>query len=153
MRVKASFVNTLGPGLNKLAKKYPKIVRDGVAHGAMALIEDAGEIKYKPPIESGDLRGSWFVSVEGKVFQSGPESQPVAMPKRSGAISADVGFTQDYAAAQHENLWPVGPWQPNLKHADDNPQIGGKFLERKMDDNANEYASIIVNYIRSQLGT
>lgn len=149
--MKRSWTNTLGPGLNKLAKKYPAVVRNGIAQGASALIEDAQDLKYRPPIEIGDLRGSWFVSVEGKVFKSGPEAEPVAIPKRPGAISADVGFTQDYAAAQHENLWPAGPWQPNLKHAGDTPEIGGKFLERKMDENADEYATIIVDYIRKNL--
>lgn len=147
--MKRSLTNTLGPALNKLAKKYPTIVRNAIAQGAMALIEDSGELKYKPPIEIGDLRGSWFVSVEGKVFKSGPESEPVAMPKRQGAISADVGFTQDYAAVQHEMLTPYGPWWPNFKS--DDGSIGGKFLENKMKDNADEYATIIVDYIRKNL--
>lgn len=145
--------NTLAPALLKLDKKFPGIVRSGIAHGAMALMEDAVDLKYKPPIESGDLRGSWFVSVQGHILASGPDSQPVAIRGKARTLYAHFGFTQEYAAAQHENLWPVGPWQPNLKHADDNPPIGGKFLERKMDDNADEYATIIVNYIKAKLGT
>lgn len=141
--------NTLGPALGKLAKKYPKIVRDGIARMAFALMEDAGNKKYRPSFDTGNLEGSWFVSVEGKTTDSGPYAAGVSVASL-GPFTAQFGYSAEYAAAQHENLWPAGPWQPKPPHDTDTPTRGGFFLSRKMED-ADEYATVLVDYIRSQL--
>lgn len=133
----------ISPNLKALAKLFPEDARKSSGVAALAVIQDALTVNPTPPIDTGYLRSSWFVSAGGKMVRAGADN--TMQPPEGDPLGAVYGFSAPYAAAQHENLVglgsgspsaPIGQgekrdkWYPSLKSQQSG--AGGKFLESKM---------------------
>lgn len=96
-------------GLNDVISNIQDAV-DNLEHGsttglADALLYVATESQQKAPVDSGDLRGSVLVELEGTKIAEGQKSGGISisgsMPDT--ATSGTVSFNTPYAAAQHEH--------------------------------------------------
>lgn len=142
--MKSGVTNTIAPGLRKLASRLPKALENAAGVAGLAVIDDAVNEDPTPPLDTGYLRGSWFVYVNGKKKSSGSDagSLPGTIQTEQGTVSTTIGFSAPYAAAQHQNLEPAGTWQRGPKSP---PNSGGNYLGSKLDRNKDRYAKIFAD--------
>lgn len=142
--MKSGVTNTIAPGLRALAARLPKALENAAGVAGLAVIDDAVNEDPTPPLDTGYLRGSWFVYVNGKKKSNGGNagSLPGSVPADPKTVSTTVGFSAPYAAAQHQNLEPAGPWQRGPKSP---PDSGGNYLGAKLGRNKNNYARIFAD--------
>lgn len=126
MSIEFSFKDNLSEPLKKLSEAFPKEAQKSSGVAALAIIQDALTVPPTPPVDSGYLRGSWFVKT-GEMGK-GPNGAPNVRTDDTGAV---YGFNAKYAIYQHENLETAGPWKKGPK-SDAAGGVGGKFLEAKM---------------------
>lgn len=106
-------------GINEITKKINQAVAQLKKSSSKGLkdaaVHIANEAIKRTPIESGDLRNSVYVDLDGKRIASGQEEvrQQLSGQTNVAGISADVGeshkmaeigFSSKYAAKQHEDL-------------------------------------------------
>lgn len=151
--------NSLSVGLAQFVSRLPGVFRQAGTSGGLALHEDAVHEEPTPPLDTGHLRGSGFVRVDGQlVHGSGP-----AGAAESGKLRIDVGFATPYARYQHEGLEPgPGVTHPTSgKHVQLQPgpksqqvgDVGGLFLSLKLDRNRQRYARIIAARLNRAFGS
>lgn len=145
--MKKLVVNTISKGIADLAKDLPGVFEKAAGVAGLAIIDDSQNEDPTPPKDTGYLRGSWFVYANGQKKASGPDSgdTPGSIQNNSGSVTATVGFSAPYAAAQHQNLTPVGSWQLGPKSP---PNAGGNFMAGKMDRNKNRYAQVFTDRVK-----
>lgn len=148
-----------------MADDSSEIVRDMVRGGARAtrIIADdlLGAAVENAPIDEGTLRASGHVVyvVNDVEFHGGQYAEAVAMAVElaaTGALTAfyaEVRFSTEYAAAQHEGIALMHraghSW---LWQARNYPKGGGpKYLERPFDERASRYEAALAASIRPQL--
>lgn len=150
--MKTGVTNTLTSGLAKLAKKLPKAIENAAGVSGLALIDDSLNQDPTPPIDTGYLRGSWFVYVNGKKKKGGKDAGqiPESINVDASKITATVGFSAEYAAAQHQNLAPAGSWQPGPK-SQTAGNTGGNFMGAKMERNKDRYAQVFADRLKKAI--
>lgn len=85
-----------------------------------------GKAIERAPVDTGDLRGSCFVTNEGSNGQ---------------IYKAKVGFSEPYAMEQHENM--------QYRH----PRGGGpKYLENPLKENTEKYIDYVKEAVRRVIG-
>lgn len=126
MSIEFSMKENISDGLRQLSVIFPQEAQKSSGVAALAIIQDALTVPPVPPVDTGYLRGSWFVRT--KDFAKGPNGAPSVNTDDIGAV---YGFNARYAIYQHENLEPAGPWKKGPK-SDAAGGVGGKFLESKM---------------------
>ncbi len=113
-------------------------------HEALVMVgfELSGDAVHEKPRvreDTGFLRGSWYVRVDGKVIATGEEG-------RQGVANSEgvrVGFDVPYAFKAHENYGPP---------SEDAPGSGGGFLSKKIDNFSDKYAEIFADVFLEKMG-
>lgn len=145
-------------GLNEATANLQKII-DGMEHvGGRALVDTSmyilGQGALNAPVETGTLRGSGYIDIDGKRY--GKYDQPIITKEQAeqgvtpgpgqvivngtvpeDATHAEIGFSELYAADQHEQIYY------------DHPRGGqAKYLERvitgEISDNGENTQSRII---------
>lgn len=116
--------------LDDMVTNVEKNTNQAVADVALDCL---GRSVERAPVETGDLRGSGYASVNGSTIARGKEDGSIsasgAPPANSGdKIDAEIGFTSSYAFVQHE-------------HTEFNHPMGGqaKYLESVIVENAGKW--------------
>lgn len=133
----------LQEGIEKLNKKNSRGFVD-------ALMFVANESQLRAPVDTGDLRGSVQVEINGEIYAEGEkidsdssENEKIKIPNREikvvGALpehatKGSVSFNTKYAATQHEQI--------NYDH----PRGGqSKYLESVLVENQDRLLQLIAN--------
>lgn len=149
MKISSSFNDSITPGMQRLIDLFPEIRRLALAKAGAALVNDAVREDPTPPIDTGNLRGSWSLIVEDKIMKQGNE--PGSVSADAGAGRAIVGFNTPYAAYQHEGISKSGmPLQPGPK-SERAGNTGPKFLEKKLNDRKDKYGEIMAEAVKDGL--
>lgn len=97
-------------GLSDVLKELQDSV-DGLISGSAQGLADAalyvlGESALRAPVDTGDLRGSGYVELDGQTFARGDASGAalVVGGAPEEATRAEIGFASKYAANQHEHV-------------------------------------------------
>lgn len=103
-----------------------------------------GESVKQVPVESGDLRGSGSATINGTTAAKGRKEDKnidiVGNASDEEIMQGTVGFSEPYAASQHEHL--------EYKH----PKGGkAKYLEDPFKENSQKYIDRIANRIKDEL--
>lgn len=127
-------------GLSDIMKWLQEDI-DGMVSGSAQGLADAafyilGESVPRAPVDTGDLRGSGYVKLDGQPYASGSSSGTVAivgnMPEE--ATRAEIGFSAPYAADQHEQV------------AYSHPRGGeSKYLESVLVENSERILQLIAS--------
>lgn len=98
-------------GLEEATQGLQEFVDNMESGGAQGLADAAlyilGEAVQRAPVDNGDLRGSGYATLDGKPYArgTGPERGTVVTgPVPEIATLAEVGFSEKYAADQHEQV-------------------------------------------------
>jgi hypothetical protein len=136
--------NTLTPALKKLAKKLPKAYETATLVAGAQLADDAVNEAPTPPIDTGHLRGSWFVYAQGQLKTKGVDaerfdglSKSIAVPR--GKIMAVVGFNAPYAQIMHDDLKSFGTVYNLGPKSENAGNVNGNFLGAKLLKNKERY--------------
>lgn len=123
-------LDDLNRQLKKLAKETPAAVRRASFAGGLVIQRASQE---NTPVEYGNLRGSAYT--------------------QKTSLGAEVGHTAEYALFVHENMEQVlrGEARPSGLGTYWNPG-GPKFLERAVNENAEEVRDIVEAYLVEALG-
>lgn len=134
-------------GLDKATEKLQALVDDITGAGAQGLANASlyilGEAVKRAPVDTGNLRGSGYVELDGQRVAKGTEGGSCtltgAVPE--DATHAEIGFNAKYAADQHEQVRYTHP-------------RGGqaKYLESVMVDGQGELLEIFSKRIRLAMG-
>lgn len=97
-------------GLSDALKRLQESVDGMVSGSAQGLADTAlyvlGEAAPRAPVDTGDLRGSGYVELDGQPFAHGDASGAAlavgGVPEE--ATRAEIGFASRYAADQHEQV-------------------------------------------------
>lgn len=141
--MKIKLTNTITSGINKLAKQMGSSTAEAMEIAALALAQDAVDQAPSVPVDTGNLRGSWAVYVNGNIIASGNKADAPAKIASGGKISAGVAFSADYALYQHEGI--------HFKHRKSSPTPGAKFLEVKLISNKDQYREIIARELAARI--
>lgn len=134
-------------GLNDVIDNIQEAV-DSIEHGssiglADALLYVAAESQQKAPVDTGDLRGSVLVELEGTEVAKGQHGGGISITGSipDTAISGTVSFNTPYAADQHE-------------HTEyDHPRGGQtKYLESTLVQGKSRILQLIAGRIMDELG-
>lgn len=129
--------------LDKALKKIPAGSETAVKKSLTDIALDLqGEAQRRAPVDTGDLRGSAYATVDGKdVTQNAsadkhPKTRRTSKPTAK-KMQAIVGFTEPYAIKQHEDL--------TLKH-----ERGGeaKYLENPYKEKKDMYLKDIGDAVK-----
>ena len=120
-------VDTIQEEVDKLEHKGTQGLADG-------LLYTAEESQQRAPVETGDLRGSVLVEIDGEEYAKGAENGGVnvvgTLPEK--ATKGSVSYNTSYAATQHEQI-----------HYD-HPNGGqAKYLESVLVENQDRILKII----------
>lgn len=128
--------------LNKAGKDGLRAAEQAMAESGIALLDDAVMELPTTPLKTGTLRGSGSVLVNGEFKhmmtpEPGANSSPATRSEggRSGEIVGEVGFNTPYAARLHEH--------PEFDFKE--PGSGGKWLERPLFQNADDYFAVLAS--------
>lgn len=133
-------------GLNDIIENIQTAV-DNIENGssiglANALLYVATESQQKAPAETGDLRSSVMVELDGITVAEGQHSEGLVLKGAvpDTATSGTVSFNTPYAADQHE-------------HIEYNHSRGGqaKYLETTLTQNRNRILRLIADGITERL--
>lgn len=134
----------------KLSKLYDRkmaaIVRDALKVVGQQIVHDALFESPTPPLLTNELRRSWFVAVEGRIVDKGPEYNGDGQPSKTGLT---VGFGAGHAIYMETMLSPEGPLNPSPLSI--SLGAGGGFLSSKLSKNARKYADLLADEIRKAM--
>ena len=141
---KDEYLAGLGAATNKLQDFVDNLVSasaQGLADTALYIL---GESVERAPVDTGDLRGSGYVKLDGQPYASG-SSSGTAIIKGSvpeEATRAEIGFSAPYAADQHEQV------------AYSHPRGGrSKYLESVIvDEQGNLQAKLVDGILQAMAG-
>ncbi len=134
-------------GLNDVIGNIQEAV-DSIEYGssiglADALLYVASESQQKAPVDTGDLRGSVLVELDGIKTAEGNSGGGISISGNipDTAVSGTVSFNTSYAADQHE-------------HTEyDHPKGGqAKYLESTLTQNKDRILRLIADGITDKLG-
>lgn len=98
-------------GLEEATQGLQEFVDNMESGGAQGLADIAlyilGEAVQRAPVDNGDLRGSGYVTLDGVPYARGTGPEPGIVVTGSVpeiATLAEVGFSEKYAADQHEQV-------------------------------------------------
>lgn len=98
-------------GLSEVTAKLQSTIdemKQGAAQGlADAALYILGESVQRAPVDTGNLRGSGYVDLDGQRFAAGTGPDPgiaILGQAPDEASSAEIGFAANYAADQHEQV-------------------------------------------------
>jgi hypothetical protein len=142
-------MNTRLKGLREVQAAFDAKLKEIQGYTAEALTDVAfsllGDAVLLAPVDTGDLRGSGFVEIDGKevahgVPRKGNKEGKVAItgnaPNKTD-MTATIGFATPYAVRQHEEL--------EYRH----PQGGqAKYLEQPFKENADKYIKHLAASVR-----
>lgn len=102
-------------GLDQATEKLQALVDDIISAGAQGLADASlyilGEAVKRAPVDTGNLRGSGYVELDGQRVAKGTEGGSCtltgAVPE--DAARAEIGFNAKYAADQHEQVHYTHP--------------------------------------------
>lgn len=119
--------------LNDAIDQIKGDVSEGVQDVGLDLLSESVKLA---PVQTGTLRGSGYVEFNSQQIAEGTEMGTIiSNPLRLGAIdnpSAEVGFSEEYAVKQHEEI--------EYNH----PKGGqAKYLEEPMKKNTMKYVDLI----------
>lgn len=127
--IKVEGLGDLNRQLKKLAKESPAAVRRASFAGGLVIQRASQE---NTPVEYGNLRGSAYT--------------------QKTALGAEVGHTAEYALFVHENMEQVLKGEPRPSGLGTYWNPGGpKFLERAVNENAEEVRDIVEAYLQEAL--
>lgn len=123
---------------------------DDIEHGsaeglAEALLYVATESQQRAPVDTGDLRGSVEVAIDGEVYAHGNKGTNDATVTVTGevpesATKGEVSYNTPYAADQHEQI------------SYDHPRGGqAKYLESVLVENKDRILRLIADGIADEL--
>jgi hypothetical protein len=157
--MKFNYKNNMTSGMIKLIKNERPAVKKALGVTGLAILQDTIQQDPKPSFETGNLRGSQFMYVQGKKVNVATKSDndaPASIDISAGSFTLEVGLNTPYAMAQHENLTPAGSWQPRSESLRGTPKdttgVGGKFLEAKLSANKSRYAQIFAEVFSREWG-
>ncbi len=128
--IKVDGLDDLNRQLKKLAKESPAAVRRASFAGGLVIQRASQE---NTPDEYGNLRGSAYT--------------------QKTALGAEVGHAVEYALYVHENMEQVLKGEPRPSGLGTYWNPGGpKFLERAVNENAEEVRGIVEAYLQEVLG-
>lgn len=142
--IKFSLVKTrsdMSTQLKLIQKQKEQVKEQALAKAGLAIIEDIVNVRPKPPIDTGFLRGSWGVFVGSTKIESGPNG-PESHAGKRGELTA--GLSTPYAARLHEL-----PKFKTHKKPEINQDSGPKFVEEKLARFKEEYMRIIADDFKS----
>lgn len=130
------YLSGLGAATNKLQDFVDNLVSasaQGLADTALYIL---GEAVERAPVDTGDLRGSGYVKLDGQSYATGSKSGTAAIVGTvpDEATRAEIGFSAPYAADQHEQVAYSHPRGGEAKYlesviADDQGNLQAKLVE------------------------
>lgn len=145
-------------GLENISKNINKVISDtneksmgGMIRAAIFIRRETEKTIPKTPVDSGNLRASWFVTTR-KTTQQGSNADGAVVATGKSLLqikkipAAMIGFTANYAAAVHEmgvsgaTAGKVIKW--NRRGS------GAKYLETPLLENQDKIIQIIGNEIK-----
>lgn len=139
-------------GIQEHAQKSVRAIQKSLAKVGFKKIERAVTLAPRPPIASGNLRGSAAVAVGGQVIRQMMKGDGINDPDVSGMsqTALRVSFNTDYAARFHERA----DWKPRPKPdaPGEESLIGPKYLSSKEEKYAEEDKRLLAELIREELG-
>ncbi len=151
-QLRGNVTNTISPNLAALAKKMPKIYENAAGASGLALIGDAGSKAPTPPLDTGLLRGSWFVYIMGQLKSKGKDADvPTSINFPKGKIVATVGYSVPYAKRLHENLTPAGSKYNLGPKSLQAGNVGPYWLSSKMNKMRDRYKKIFESRLNKGL--
>lgn len=130
MAIEVDGLDDLNDYLRRVAREAPGAVESGAYAGALVI---QGAAQKNTPVEYGELQGSAYTQ---------------RIP-----LGAEVGFSAEYALFVHENIEQKlrGEPRPSGLGMYWNPG-GPKFLQRAVDEKAEEVSDIVEAQIEKMLG-
>jgi hypothetical protein len=135
-------------GVESVGDAVLRAAERGASKAGMRLLNDATMQIPATPIDEGTLRGSGSVIVNNRLHGTAPKTggDPTpatedSEPTQDDAIVAVVGFNTAYAAHLHEH--------PEFEFTDS--RAGGKYLEKPLHENAEDYEAIVAAEIAREL--
>lgn len=123
--------------------------KSGLAKVGMEIAKDAATHPPTPRIDTGNLRGSWAVSVGRNLFAVGSSG------KQNTDFGSDlelrVGFNVPYALQNETGLINGHPMGFGQKSKNAAPKTGNWFLKTKIDNKARIYLEHLAKYIGGEL--
>lgn len=130
-------VSTVAQAKSALGKVGLEIAKDAVSHPPT------------PRIDTGNLRGSWAVSVGRNMFATG------TLGKQNDELGQDlelrVGFNVPYALPNETGLNRGRPQGFGQKSRNATPKPGNWFLKTKIQNKARIYLEHLASYIGAEL--
>ncbi|WP_050697724.1 hypothetical protein [Anaeromassilibacillus senegalensis] len=134
-------------GLEEATQGLQEFVDNMESGGAQGLADIAlyilGEAVQRAPVDNGDLRGSGYVTLDGAPYAKGVGPEPgtvITGPVPEIATLAEVGFSEKYAADQHE--------QTGYSHREGR----SKYLESVIVDDQGELQRILIERLLRVMG-
>ena len=147
-------------GLQRWGYAVREALAEGLGRGGAQLLNDAVQEIPTVPLESGYLRGSGSVFVNGKLVTTSPQGVAGGSPAISdddpargrAEVICRVGFNTVYAAVQHEGRWETGPLAGvEIAHYTE-PGSGRYYLLTPLQSHGEEYIQTAIDYTRRALG-
>jgi len=129
-------------GLDECVREFKEKVKTIEGYTAKAVMDVSldllGRSVLDAPVDTGTLRGSGYVKINGVDCASGNKEGGItihgAAPAEAKKVTAVIGFSEIYAHYQHENT--------TLKH----PKGGkAKYLESNFRENSRRYFTMLKN--------
>lgn len=135
----SEYLKGLNEVVENIQNKVDKLQVKSTQGLADALLFVATESQQRAPIDTGDLRGSVKVEIDGDMYSEGVKGGGInvvgSLPEK--ATKGTVSFNTKYAAVQHEKI--------NYNH----PRGGqAKYLESVLLENKDRILNIIADKMR-----
>lgn len=146
-------------GLARWSREYQQNLVKAMGQAGMMLLNEAVMDAPTVPMETGDLRGSGSVFVNGKLTgtsenqgSGGSPARSVEYQARPGEVICHMGFNTVYAAVMHEGRWQTGPMAGVEIRNWSEPNSGKFFLSAKLAANGEKYVGVAVEEARRMTG-
>jgi hypothetical protein len=140
--MKFSYKDTMTGMIKNLKNAHQGSLEKALTIGGLALWQDTVNESPKPPVDTGNLRGSGALFVNSKDKSSmspvGSRAPGVTTSHQTKQNAFVFGLDTPYAARLHE----MAPYKTH-RRPEANSDSGPKFLESKVVHNKDEYAEIV----------
>lgn len=140
MKLGFTAINTITPSMSRLDNALPGMRDQALADAGMVLWERVVNSEPKPPIDTGNLRGSGALFVNSRLITMKPPVESKGNPTTTQTTpqgEAWFGLDTPYTAYQHELAQYITHRRPGA-----NADAGPKFISLKIQRYKNDFAKV-----------
>lgn len=141
--------------LNKIEKSFINNAKISLKNVGERILNDALMLAPTPRINTGNLRGSYFVSVGNKIYVQSTKGNSNSVQTSTENFGLRVGFTMPYSEEAHEGFinTPKGKIVMGFggKSKKATPKTGNFFLSEKIKKFGKKYIELFEEFFKDSL--